>query len=82
MTELEKHLLDALTELSKNQETMFQDFKNTSESLVNRSLEQQKFCEALQQENKNLTQSVTNLTGHLTDLAIQLNVLLEKKKGS
>ena len=82
MTELEKHLLDALAELSKNQETMFQDFKNTSEGLVYRSLEQQTFCEALQQENKNLTQSVTRLTGHLTDLAIQLNVLLEKRKGS
>ena len=77
MTELEKRLLSALEKLSEDQETMFQEFKTSSEQLAEKQLVQQKFCETLQEENQNLTQSVTNLTEHLNGLTNQLNRLLK-----
>ena len=78
MTELEQHLLNALEKLSEDQETMFQEFKNSSEQLAQQQLEQQKFCETLQEENNNLTQSVKDLKSRLETLTKHLIGLLEQ----
>ena len=78
MTELEKTLLNALEKLSEDQETMFQEFKSSSEKLAEKQLVQQRFCETLQEENQNLTQSVEGLKSRLETLTEHLIGLLEQ----